>query len=367
VLVSRLIDEAEQRKGLGLFRTIKVNAPSSDALDFAANDYLGFARHPLLIERQTSALKCYGSGGRASELVAGHTLPHQAFCEEFADFMGFASAMLFSSGYAANTGVLRALLRSGDFVLHDRLNHASLLDATQFPGVRFKRFRHNDTAHLEALLLKQPKALVAVEGVYSMDGDCAPLAQIAQLRGEHTLYVDDAHGLGVIGEQGRGILSATGVSPCNVALQMNTLGKAMGSMGAVVSGSCELIDGLHNFAKSYVYSTALPAHQVAAAQAALELLKTEPEHQQNLESNIVYFRQAAIAHGLQLVESKTAIQPIMCANPVEVAAKLRVKGIHVGAIRPPTVPVGEARLRITISATHSKTDIDRLIEALGNV
>jgi len=367
VLVGRLINEASQRKELGLFRSIKVNAPASSSLDFAANDYLGFAQHPLLIERQMSALKRYGSGGRASELVAGHTGAHQGFCDEFAEFLGFEKSMLFSSGYAANTGVLRALLRSGDFVLHDRLNHASILDATQFPGVRFKRFRHNDCAHLGTLLAKKPQSLVAVEGVYSMDGDCAPLDQMAVIDGPHTFYVDDAHGLGVIGHHGRGALSAQGVMPSSVDLQMNTLGKAMGSMGAVVSGSTELIEALHNFAKSYVYSTALPAHQVAAAQASLELLKSEPEHQQNLHNNIAYFREIASERGLILTESLTAIQPVLCDNPVEVASKLSSFGIHVGAIRPPTVPVGEARLRITLCARHSKTDIDRLVEALGNV
>ncbi len=367
MLIGRLKEKTRLRERDGTLRVVDINDHSGSGLDFANNDYLGLSRHPKVTNAQVKAIKLYGSGGRASELVSGHSKLHQQFCEEFSHFLGRPAAMLFSSGFAANTGVLNALLKTGDHVIHDRLNHASLLDGSQKSGVRFSRFVHNDVASLAKKLKNAGHALVAVEGVYSMDGDLAPLTEILKLTNHQTTYLDDAHALGVVGVNGRGSMSELNLSANQIDLQMNTLGKAFGSAGAVISGDKALIKALQNEARSYVFSTALPAHQVAASLAALNVLKDEPDHMVKLHRNIDYFTRCADQMSLRRAPSKTAIQPLFVEDPVAMARLLSRRHIFVGAIRPPTVPKGTSRLRICLSATHSRSDIDQLVEGLCNV
>lgn len=339
-------------------------------LDFAGNDYLGLARDPRVQTAQAEGARRFGAGAGASHLVSGHLAVHDALEDALAQWTGRQRALLFSTGYMANLGVLQALADSNTAVFQDRLNHASLLDGATLSGARSRRFHHRDSADLERLLARSSAAhkLVVSDGVFSMDGDVADIATLAHASQQHNawLMIDDAHGLGVLGADGSGCVA--GFDSQAVPILVGTLGKALGTAGAFVAGDAALIDHLTQFARSYIYTTAQPPSIAAATLEALTIVQREPEHRQRLQCHIDYFRQQAQALGLPLADSHTPIQPLLLGNEPRTmawAAKLAQRGIHVGAIRPPTVPNGAARLRITLSARHSLSDIDRLIEGLS--
>jgi len=341
-------------------------------LNFCSNDYLGLAAHPKVIEALCSAAEKYGVGSGASHLVCGHSAPHHQLEEALADFTGRPRALLFTSGYMANTGILTSLLQRGDYVFEDRLNHASLLDGGLHSGARFQRFPHNDVTALAGKLKRAdgPK-LVVVDGVFSMDGDTAPLAELAALCSAQDawLMVDDAHGFGVMGERGAGSTQQAGLDANSVPVLMATLGKALGTAGAFVAGSELLIESLIQQARNYIYTTALPPAVAAASLVSLQLLHEESWRRQHLAQLIERFRRGAEQLDLPLMASSSAIQPLLVGDAlraVKLSEELKARGLLIGAIRPPTVPAGTSRLRITLSAAHSEEEVDRLLQELGD-
>lgn len=338
--------------------------------NFCSNDYLGLANHPDVIAASQKAASEFGFGSGASHLVIGHSRLHHELEERLADWVGRPRTLLFSTGYMANVGVISALLERGDSVLQDKLNHASLLDGAQLSRGQMQRYHHNDTESLQQRLQQASgRTLVATDSVFSMDGDIAPLQDMAALCQQHNawLMVDDAHGLGVLG-QGHGCLSEYNLSIEQVPIYMGTLGKALGSYGAFVAGSEDLIEFLIQSARSYIYTTAMPPSVAAASLASLALLETEHWRVQRLQELIARFVKGAGELGLPMMPSTTAIQPVMMHDSekaVQVSAWLLEQGFLIGAIRPPTVPANSARLRITLSADHSEQDIDELLGALS--
>lgn len=343
-------------------------------LSFCSNDYLGLANHPKVIEAFKNAANKYGVGSGASHLVCGHSYEHHALEEELADFTGRARAVLFSTGYMANLGVINALTSRQDVIYQDRLNHASLLDGGLLSSAKFIRYKHNNIEHLDQQLTQHNgrRKLIAVDGVFSMDGDFADLPGLSRVAKKHDawLMVDDAHGLGCIGQNGGGSLEHFGLHESEAPILMGTLGKAFGSFGAFVAGSEALIETLIQFSRSYIYTTALPPAVAAAARMSLQLIKAEPERRERLRSLITVFREACVAAGLDLMESSTPIQPIILGDSkkaLDASIALERKGFWVTAIRPPTVPKGSARLRITLTAEHSKSQVESLVSALAEV
>ena len=380
VFSGRLSAALAQRRKEGLYRQRLilesaqgplVRMGGREYLNFCSNDYLGLAAHPRVIERFRSAAAEYGVGSGASHLVCGHSAPHHELEEALAEFTGRARALLFSSGYMANTGILTSLLERGDFVFEDRLNHASLLDGGLHSGARFQRFAHNDISALEAKLRSADgPSLIVVDGVFSMDGDTAPLAELAGLCAAQDawLMVDDAHGFGVLGERGVGSTEAAGLDSSAVPVLMATLGKALGTAGAFVAGSESLIESLIQQSRNYIYTTALPPAVAAAALESLSLVQQESWRRQHLAGLIQRFRLGAGQLSLPLMVSYSAIQPLLvgeAACAVDLSERLRERGFLIGAIRPPTVPAGTSRLRITLSAAHSAEQVDRLLEQLA--
>ncbi|KFN17996.1 8-amino-7-oxononanoate synthase [Aeromonas bestiarum] len=340
-----------------------------DYLNFSANDYLGLADHPAIKAAFKEGIDRYGTGSGASPLVTGYSRAHQQLEETLADWLGVEAVLLFNCGFSANQAVLKALLGKDHLLWQDKLNHASLQEMGSQLPCKMKRFGHNDMAALECQL-EPNRGLIVSEGVFSMDGDQAPWRELAALavRSGNWLMIDDAHGLGVLGPQGRGTLAAQGVDPASVQIQMGTFGKALGVAGAFVGGSHELVDYLVNFARHYVYSTHMPAAQACAVSKSIELVRGADDARTHLSQLITRFRQGAEALGWQLGASDTPIQPLLVgesAAALQLAQRLRDSGVWVSAIRPPTVPAGTARLRITLSAAHSEQDVDRLLYALG--
>jgi len=342
-------------------------------LNFSSNDYLGLAGHPALRKAVGRALDEYGTGSGASHLITGHTRAHAALEAELAEFTQRPRALLFSTGYMANLGVAGALLSRGDRVLADRLNHASLLDAGQLCGARFSRYPHALTGGSRWQRIPPTgRTLVMTDGVFSMDGDIAPLPDLAQAcaAAGAFLMVDDAHGFGVLGEHGRGSLEHFGLGMAEVPIVMATLGKALGVFGAFVAGSEALVETLVQHARTYIYTTAMPACVAEAGRAALKLVQTEDWRRAHLIRLIQQFRAGARQLNLPILDSMTAIQPLLLGKSelaVKVSEQLRDRGLLAVAIRPPTVPAGSARLRITLSASHSEEQIDYLLEALAAV
>ena len=336
-----------------------------------SNDYLGLANHPEVVAAWQAGAERWGVGGGASHLVIGHSSPHHAVEEALAELTGRPRALLFSTGYMANLGAITALVGQGDTVLQDRLNHASLLDGGLLSGARFSRYLHNDAASLANRLDKATgNTLVVTDGVFSMDGDLADLpalAAVARARGAW-LMVDDAHGLGTLGEQGGGIVEHFGSGIDDVPVLIGTLGKACGTAGAFVAGSEELIEALVQFARPYIYTTSQPPALACATLKSLELLRRETWRREHLAALIRQFRQGASQIGLQLMDSPTPIQPIVIgdsAQALKLSRMLRDRGLLVTAIRPPTVPAGGARLRVTLSAAHSEAQVQLLLNALA--
>ncbi len=376
----RLQEVLDRRRSEDLYRQrLTLESPQGpvvrlagrDYLNFCSNDYLGLAAHPRVIEALRRAAAAYGVGSGASHLVCGHSAPHRELEEALAAFTGRPRALLFSSGYAANTGVLGTLLQRGDHVFEDRLNHASLLDGGLHSGARFQRFPHNDVAALQRRLeAAAGPTLVAVDGVFSMDGDCAPLTELADLcaRRDAWLMVDDAHGFGVLGERGAGSVEAAGLDADDVPVLMATLGKALGTAGAFVAGSELLIEGLIQQARNYIYTTAPPPALAAATLASLQLVQEEPWRRAHLGALIARFRRGAGELDLPLLASGSAIQPLVVGDArraVRLSERLRERGMLIGAIRPPTVPAGTSRLRITLTAAHSEEQVDTLLGQLS--
>jgi len=362
-----------RRRRLEGMQGARVRVDGRDYLSFCSNDYLGLAGDPRLIEAACAgALNC-GVGAGASHLVSGHHAAHARFERDVAEFAGFDSALLFSSGYAANLGVMSALLGRNDAVFADRLNHASLNDAVLLSRARLRRYPHLDTAALERLLASTParRKLVATDAVFSMDGDIAPLPQLLALCERHDawLLVDDAHGFGVLGEAGRGTLSHFGLAAPRI-IYMATLGKSAGVAGAFVAASRDLIDWLIARARTYVYTTALPPLLASALATSLPIIAAESWRRERLAERIAALRAQVRVTRWRLAESSTPIQPLLIgasAEAVEVGARLAEHGILVPAIRPPTVPQGTARLRISLSAAHGADDVARLAQALNRI
>ncbi|WP_371808077.1 8-amino-7-oxononanoate synthase [Microbulbifer sp. SH-1] len=347
-----------------------------ELVTFSSNDYLGLATHPEVIAAQQRGA-ALGAGATASHLVNGHFEIHQQLQNKIAEVTGREAALLFGSGYMANVGVISALVGRGDVVVQDKLNHASLIDGGRISGADYLRFAHNDVAALEIQLQRarekrDGKILLAVDGVYSMDGDTAPLAEMAGLCKQYDawLMVDEAHGFGVMGSEqfpSAGSAAAAGLDQDTAPIIMGTLGKAAGNGGAFVAGSRALIDYLTQFARTYIYTTGMPPAVAAGNLRALEFMQELPLREA-LNTRIRYFRQRAAAYSLPLENSTSAIQPLLlgCEKTVlAVSEQLQQSGFLVGAIRPPTVPAGTARLRITLSAAHSEAQIDGLLSALA--
>lgn len=348
-----------------------VQVDGRQLLAFCSNDYLGLANHPQVIEAWRAGAEKWGVGGGASHLVIGHSTPHHQLEEALAEFTGRPRALLFSTGYMANLGAVTALVGQGDSVLEDRLNHASLLDAGLLSGARFSRYLHNDGVSLANRLRKViGNTLIVTDGVFSMDGDLADLPSLCAeaRRANAWVMVDDAHGFGPLGATGGGIVEHFGLGLDDVQVLVGTLGKAFGTAGAFVAGSDDLIEALVQFARPYIYTTSQPPALACATLKSLELLRSEHWRREHLNALIKRFREGAQAIGLELMDSATPIQPILIGDSgraMQLSQMLRDRGLLVTAIRPPTVPAGSARLRVTLSAAHSLEQLELLLEALA--
>jgi 8-amino-7-oxononanoate synthase len=356
----------------GCSSTLSVEGRS--LINFCSNDYLGLASHPDISLALKQAADLYGTGSGASHLVSGHSVVHQKLEEQLAQYTGRPRALLFSTGYMANMGVINALVGRRDLVLQDQLNHASLLDGGRLSQADFKRYKHVDMASLEQRLEQSSaeRKLIVSDGVFSMDGNLAPLSEISTLAKKHNawLMVDDAHGVGVLGPQGGGLVEQLGMNLKQVPVLVGTLGKSFGTFGAFVAGSEALIETLIQFSRSYIYTTALPPAVAAATLASLKIVRQESWRRDKLVQLVTRFRRGAEQIGLQLGASNTPIQPVLINNDakvMQVGQSLRDAGFLVGAIRPPTVPVGTGRLRITFSADHSEEQVDQLLAALDSL
>ncbi|MCB5205963.1 8-amino-7-oxononanoate synthase [Methylovorus mays] len=377
-LLDDLAAELAERTSAGLRRqrrviqgpqTTEVVANGKRLLSFASNDYLGLANHPRLISAMQQATQAVGVGSGASHLITGHHALHEELEQALARFVGLPAALLFSTGYMANMGVVAALVGRDDAVFADKLNHASLNDAVVLSRAEFKRYPHQDLPALESMLAasRARRKLVLVDAVFSMDGDIAPLPEILALceRYDAWLMLDDAHGFGVLGEQGAGILEHFNITSPRI-IYMATLGKAAGVAGAFVAGEPVLIDYLLQQARTYIYTTASPAALAAALQEALKVIHDEPQRRAHLR-HLISILNAHTPRRWQWMPSETAIQPLLVGGNDEVlrlSEYLLTHGLLVPAIRPPTVPKGTARLRISLSATHSEQDVHTLIDAL---
>lgn len=385
VTVNGFREELEGLRQQGLFRSLRVvGGPQTgrvlldgrEVLLLCSNNYLGLADHPALKEASIRAVERYGVSSGASRLVSGTMELHDALEKRLAAFKGTESALVFNSGYAANAGIIPALVGKGDVIFSDRLNHASIVDGALLSRARFVRYPHNDMAALGRLLAEMDVAgrrLIVTDGVFSMDGDLAPLAELAALRRKYgaLLMVDDAHGTGVLGPTGRGSAELCGV-PGEIDIQMGTLGKGLGSCGAYVAGSRELVELLVNRARSFIFSTALPPAVLAASLAALDLVDSPAgaDLRCRLARNSELFRNSLRDAGFDTMGSETQIVPLFVgdAEPtMEFSRRLLAEGFFVQGIRPPTVPAGSCRLRCTLMATHGENDLERAVAAIGRV
>lgn len=338
--------------------------------NFSSNDYLGLSQHPAVIRAWQQGAERYGVGSGGSGHVSGYTTAHQALEEELADWLGYSRALLFISGFAANQAVIAALTGKEDRIVADKLSHASLLEAASHSQAQLRRFAHNDAGQLTTLLAKPlaGQQLVVTEGIFSMDGDSAPLAVIADASREAQawLMVDDAHGIGVSGEQGRGSCHLHGIKP---EVLVVTFGKGFGVSGAAVLCSDTVADYLLQFARHLIYSTSMPPAQAVALGAALQVIRSDDGNarREKLAALIAHFRHGVAHQAVTMTDSSSAIQPLIVgenSRALWLAERLRQRGCWVTAIRPPTVPPGTARLRLTLTAEHQFDDIDRLLEAL---
>ena len=344
-----------------------------NVISFCSNDYLSLANHPQVKQAMIDGVKHYGAGSGASHLVNGHSVAHHQLEEELAEFTGYPRVILFSTGYMANLGLCQALLDKNDFAFEDRLNHASLIDGGQISGARLQRYLHNDISSLQKKLSKASNTsanrLILTDGVFSMDGDIAELPALSTLcnKTDSWLMIDDAHGFGTLGATGKGCLQHFSLTNKDIPIYMATLGKAMGTAGAFIAGSEELIETIIQQARTYIYTTAMPAALAEATRCSLKIIQNQPEHLQNLNRNISYFRSCCDQADITIKNSQTAIQPLLIGDDkkaLTISQQLFDSGFLVTAIRPPTVPEGTSRLRITLCAKHHKEHINHLIETL---
>jgi 8-amino-7-oxononanoate synthase len=352
---------------------VEVTIDGRQFVNFTSNDYLGLAAHPRVVTRVREELGRHGFGSGSAALLSGRSSLHAELERQLAQFAGMEAALLFSSGYLANLGALTALTSAADLILHDRLNHASLIDGVLASGAHHRRYPHMDADRATRLLSSADQDLkwVVTESVFSMDGDIAPLAALDGACLEHgaTLYLDDAHGFGVLND-GRGAAATLPLARRSALISMFTLGKSLGSVGGVVLANAAACEFLVQRARTYIYDTALPPVCAAAALEALAILSESPARPRDLQARVAYFRQRAAALGIPLTDSTTPIQPILIgddARAVAVSHSLQSAGLYVRAIRPPTVPQGTARLRITLTHDHSDAHIDQLTNALADV
>ena len=352
-----------------------IDVANQSLLNFSSNDYLGLANHPLLKKDAQEAVSQWGVGSGASHLVCGHQTPHHQLEKTIAEFVGAERALLFSTGYMANLAAATAFSGKNDLILQDKLNHASLIDGARLSDAQFKRYRHTNVNHAQQILERTEfdQATIMTDGVFSMDGNLAPLQELKQLADhyEALLFVDDAHGLGCMGASGRGALELAGIELSGNVLLMGTLGKAVGSFGAFIAGDEIYIEQLIQSARSYIYTTAMPPAVAATSMASINLIQSQGEAlRANLQANIQQFKSGVAGLGFELMPSNSAIQPIVLgdeARAIQLSASLYERGIWVAAIRPPTVPKGSARLRFTFSASHASEQIDQLLVALKEV
>ncbi len=378
-LHAELAAELAEREAGGLRRSrrllespqrARVTVDGREYLAFCSNDYLGLAADPRLSAAANEGIARYGVGGGASHLIIGHSTAHHELEEALARFVRQPRALLFSTGYMANMGVVSALTGRGDAIFADRLNHASLNDAALVSRAAFKRYAHNDLDALERLLKTTParRRLVVTDAVFSMDGDIAPVAALLELCERHDayLFIDDAHGFGVLGEAGRGTLAHFNMASDRF-IYMATLGKAAGVAGAFVAGDATLIETLIQNARTYIYTTATPPLLAHALLTSLQIIAAEEWRRERLRALILQLREGLAAAPWTLMSSDTPIQPLLVGGNDEalaLSASLAAAGLLVPAIRPPTVPQGTARLRISLSADHEAADVARLVEAL---
>lgn len=365
-------DLKRRRRVLDSGQGPRVRLDGRELVNFSSNDYLGLASHPRLARAVHECVDRYGVGSGGSPLVTGHTRVHEEAEARFARFCGLPRALLFGSGYAANIGILTALAGVGGDVFGDRLNHACLNDGAWLSRATYTRYPHLDLDALEKALTnsKGTPRVVATDSVFSMDGDIAPLPQMLALCERHDawLVIDDAHGIGVLGALGRGCLEHFALSSPRI-VYMATLGKALGGYGAFVAGEPQVVEWLLQRARTYIFSTALPPMMAAAAHAALDVVAGEPQRVGRLRDRIAEFRSGCARHRIPVGESQTAVQPIVvgaAARALEVSAHLLERGLLVPAIRPPTVPPGTSRLRVSLSADHTREDVETLVGALAN-
>jgi 8-amino-7-oxononanoate synthase len=340
-------------------------------LNLSSNDYLGLALDPRLLAAAQDAAARWGVGAGASRLVVGHLGLHEAVEAELAAFKGTEAAVLFSTGYMANLGVITALMGPGDVIFSDRLNHASIMDGIKLSGATLHRFPHRDMAKLEKILQQTPggkRRLIITDSVFSVDGDLAPLWDLVALKERYGawLMLDEAHATGVLGPGGGGLAQALGLT-AGVDIHMGTLSKALGSLGGFVAGERRLIDYLHNRARSFIYTTALPPPVLGAIQAALAIVKQEPEKRLRLQQEGGNFRRGLQAAGFDTLDSETQIVPVLVGSneaTLKFAAALRQRGLMAVALRPPTVPPGRARVRFSLSAAHASEDLAQALETI---
>ncbi|TXK96640.1 8-amino-7-oxononanoate synthase [Methylococcaceae bacterium HT4] len=378
---NNLLATLDELKQANLYRTRRIidsaqgvylRVDGRKLLNFCSNDYLGLANHPQVIESFKQAVDKYGVGSGSAHLVCGHGYEHHALEEELADFTGRERVLLFSTGYMANLGVIAALMGKGGVVYEDKLNHASLLDGGLLSGAKFKRYLHNDMHNLQAKmhgLMPDQQAMIVTDGVFSMDGDYAPLEALSELAQQQGAYlmVDDAHGFGVLGATGAGLVEQCQLNQQQVPVLVGTLGKAFGTSGAFVAGSEVIIETLIQKARTYIYTTALPPAIAAATRTSLQFVINDSWRRDKLKMLVQRFQTGARQIGLDLMPSESAIQPIVLGNSLQAlqaSEHLLQQGLWVSAIRPPTVPEGSARLRITFSAQHTEQHIDQLLCAL---
>ena len=337
----------------------------------SSNNYLGLATHPTVVEAAITATRRYGTGSGAARLVCGTLMPHEALETALARFKGTEAALTFAAGYLANIGVIPALIGKDGLILADRLCHASLIDGCRLSGATFRVYHHRDMNHLEQLLARRTSGkptLIVTDGIFSMDGDIAPMKDIAQLAERYgaTIYVDDAHGTGILGPTGRGTLEHCGVES-RVPYHMGTLSKAIGSAGGYLAGSAAFIAYLVNTCRAFTYTTAPPPATAAAATAAIQVIEQEPDRRARLWQNRERLAQGLTRLGFRLAASESPILPIIVGDPdraMNLAQALIDQGVYAPAIRPPTVPPATSRIRLTITADHTDEQIDQALAGL---
>ena len=382
--MKQLEAELAQRRADGLYRQrriidspqgVETHIDGKTVLSFCSNDYLGLASHPEIRQAFVDAVAEYGVGSGAAHLINGHSRLHEDCELRLAEFTGRERALLFSTGYMANIAIASALLGRNDQIYQDKLNHASLIDSAKLSAAKLVRYRHNDLRQLEELLStgrRDHRRLVMTDAVFSMDGDCADVDTLSRIATEHGAWamVDDAHGFGVLGARGAGLLEQLELNQQQVPILMATLGKAAGTAGAFVAGSEALIETLIQQARPYIYSTASPPALAAATLKSVDLIENETWRRDKLNQSIAFFRAQAECLDVELMPSHTPIQPLVIGDnrrTLQLSEALFEQGIHVTAIRPPTVPVGSARLRVTLSAAHEREHIDKLIKTLKSL